>query len=129
MSYGGVRKELTTLALLLGACVLTADRVAGDAPSGLRRGLPCNAAAECESGYCADGICCDSACDDADDRCDRRHYAGTCTTAAGVPVAPSVGPRIIEVDRSPSLFGMALGAMAFLGVVSLLVYRETSSGV
>jgi hypothetical protein len=53
----------------------SADREAGVA---LAAGLPCESAAECDSGFCADGVCCGVPCTGACVACNQPEQLGTC---------------------------------------------------
>ncbi len=44
-------------------------------------GDACDAASECESGFCADDVCCDTACNEICARCDIEDNQGTCSAA------------------------------------------------
>lgn len=60
-------------------------------------GSPCNAATECQSGFCVDGVCCDSDCSgDACRACNVSGNVGACTAIPnGTPPAgnhPGCGP-------------------------------------
>ena len=63
---------------------IVGDAYAGDAGPAVARkalGMPCAAALECESEFCADGVCCGSACTEACRTCVGQGSVGTCLPA------------------------------------------------
>jgi len=60
------------------------------------RGQACQAATDCESGFCTDGVCCDGACNGACEACNLAGSVGTCSSvpAGGAPSPghPTCGP-------------------------------------
>lgn len=45
----------------------------------LDNGIPCSAANECVSGFCADGVCCNTACGESCDSCNEMGLEGICS--------------------------------------------------
>ncbi len=45
----------------------------------LDNGIPCSAASQCVSGFCADGVCCNTVCAEGCDSCDEPGLSGTCS--------------------------------------------------
>ena len=117
-----------------GGCLKDTDCVLGDYCSmnqclpKATAGMPCAAANQCQTGFCADGVCCNTACTDQCAACNTLNLSGTCVPVAGPPVGlrmpcAGAGPCKAVCD------GMMTIACAFPSAMTICAPAGCNNGI